>query len=130
MWTQDLLRDAVWSAVNSSVAAGTTAVNSSIVDNQDYDGCMFIAIMNGILTTSVVTLQIQENSANSTSGMTNAGTAATYTNSSGSTVPASGASIMGVQVYRPLLRYLRGLDAGHGQRGAQRDHRSPVARTR
>jgi len=105
MWTQDLLRDCVFTRVSGQVVAGTSATDTSpIIDMQDWDGVLYVASISGVLNTSVVTLAIQENSLNSASGMTTiSATQASYTNSSGSTQTGLIAS----QVYRPLLRYNR-----------------------
>lgn len=56
--------------VGAPVTAGSTIDNnSSIIDMQDYESVMFIAAITDSVATGVATLTIQENDANSDSGM-------------------------------------------------------------
>lgn len=67
---QNLLKDCKVVLVNSGSAAGTSEVDSSIVDTAGYDGVMFIAILGTVVDTCVLQLAAQGNTANQTSGMT------------------------------------------------------------
>lgn len=88
--------------VSNGATAGTTEVDSSILDMAGYDGVMFIVDLGTVTDASVMTLTVQQNTANSTSGMTAiTGAAATFTASTSSN------KAMLVDVYRPLDRYVR-----------------------
>lgn len=90
--------------VKSSVVAGTTAVDSNILDMAGFDGVMFVALLGTVTSGSVLTLVTQQNTANSTSGMaTITGASAGVTDTAGE--KSNGALI--VDVYRPLQRYVR-----------------------
>lgn len=53
--------------IANSAVAGTSAVTSSVLDMQDWDGVCFVAALGDVLDTSVLTLTVNENTANSTS---------------------------------------------------------------
>ncbi len=84
-------------------AAGQTTRTSSVLDLAGFDGVMFCLHLGTVTDASVVTLTVKENTANSTSsptpvspsGLTSVLTAATSSN-----------TILIVDIYRPLLRYL------------------------
>jgi hypothetical protein len=102
MWTQSLLKDCVLTRVNNSAAAATTEIDSSILDMQDWDGVLFLALLNTVVDNCVLTLKAQGNTANSTSGMADlTGSSATLTAASSSN------GVLAVNVYRPIKRYLR-----------------------
>lgn len=52
-----------------TVAAGTSDVNSDIVDTQGYEGVRFIAMFGAITSGAVTSLKVQQNTANSGTGM-------------------------------------------------------------
>lgn len=52
-----------------TVAAGTSAVNSNIIDMQGYRGIRFIVGFGAIVSTAVTSTKVQQNSANSGTGM-------------------------------------------------------------
>src|SRR4051812_1089871 len=65
------------SRVANSAIAATTDVTSSVVDMAGWDGCLFIALLGDVTSTSVLTLTAKENTANSTSSPTPATVKAT-----------------------------------------------------
>lgn len=71
---KNLLKDCKFVLVNSGAAAGTSEVDSSIVDTAGYDSVAFVAILGTVVDTCVLQLAAQGNTANSTSGMTQIGT--------------------------------------------------------
>lgn len=95
-------RDILFTKVSNGATAGQTEVDSSILDMSGYQGVIFIVDLATVVDASVLTLTVQQNTANSTSGMAAiTGASCTFT--------ASGSSntIMFVDVYEPLQRYLR-----------------------
>lgn len=90
--------------VANAATAGTTAVTSSVLDMQGYEGVLFLAMTGVVTDTSVLTLTAYENTANSTSG----GTAI----SGGATTPVTGSSNnadnkeFAVDIVRPTKRYV------------------------
>ncbi|MGC9260912.1 MAG: hypothetical protein ACP5I8_12685 [Phycisphaerae bacterium] len=89
--------------VASGAAAGVGTTYSAIVDMADYDGVVFVASLNTLLATSVVALQLQESATNTTGGMANVGSPATYTAPTGGTA----AGTLVVDTDQPLLQYVR-----------------------
>lgn len=90
--------------VANAAAAAQTEVLSSVLDMQGFDGVMFVALLGDITATSVLTLTVKGNSANSTSvppPVTQAATAAF-------TAAASDADnkVLVVDIYDPALRYV------------------------
>jgi hypothetical protein len=86
-------------------AASNTDNNSSIFDMAGYDGICFITTITDSVQDGVATLKIEENSANSDSGMTAI---------SGATVSATSAAnddlngmLLIVDCYRPQERYVQ-----------------------
>ena len=63
--------------VLAAVAADTSSQDSSVLDMQNYDGVMFIALTGDVLTTAVLTLTAKGNTANSVSSPTPTRPAAT-----------------------------------------------------
>jgi len=101
---QSLLADTKIIRVSNGAAAGTSAVTSSVVDMQGYQGICFIASLGTVVDASVLTLTVNENTANSTSsptpvavtgGATQAFTASTSSNTD-----------LIVDVVRPKDRYV------------------------
>lgn len=104
MWTQSLLKDCIISRVANEAAAGTSAVTSSVVDMSDWDGITFVALLGTVTDNSILTLTGKENTANSTSSPTPVAPATFAT--SAITAATSSNTIMVVEIYRPLLRYV------------------------
>ncbi len=99
---QNLANNVKISWVKALIASNaSTDSNTAILDMSGFDGVIFITPVTTATTGSVVTLTVEENTANSDSGMTAiAGAAATKTS------PADG-TLLVVDVYRPLERYVQ-----------------------
>lgn len=93
--------------VNAAVAAANnTDDNSSILDMSGWDGVVFMVTITDSVATGVATLTVQENSANSDSGMaaiTDAAATATC-----ATDDDLNSKLLIVDVYRPQERYVQG----------------------
>ena len=104
---QHLLDGIKITVVANAAVAGTSDVAGSISDMAEdggYDEVMYIAILGDVTATSVLTLNTQQNTANSTSGMASLpNAAATYT------AAASDADnkCLVSDTVRPLERYVR-----------------------
>ena len=81
--------------------------NTTIFDMQGFDGIMFLTTITDSVTSGIATLKVEENTANSDSGM------AAITGASAAKTCASSDDINGktliVDVYRPLKRYVQGV---------------------
>jgi hypothetical protein len=81
--------------------AGTTDIESTIVDTAGYHGVQFVLQMGAITSGAVTSAYVQQNTANSTSGMaTLAGTTATIADDD------DGQYVV-IDVARPAERYVR-----------------------
>jgi len=100
-----LLNDLQIDRVLIDTAAGQAATGSDILDMANYEGVIFIAKLGDVSSGSVVTLNAQQNTANSTSGMATLSGSATFT------AGASDADddLLILDVYRPRERYVRAL---------------------
>lgn len=90
--------------ISAAAAAGTTEVDSSIIDMAGFDGVVFVAVTGALTINSVITLTAQENTANSTSGM------AAITGGATPAYTALGTETLNtfiVDIFRPIQRYLR-----------------------
>jgi hypothetical protein len=103
---QNLLNKIAFDYVAAAVAAGSSIDNdSSIVDMQGFDGVIFFTTITDSAITGVATMAIEQNTANSGTGMAAlSGAAATAT--SGANDDLNGQLLI-VDVYRPRERYLR-----------------------
>lgn len=95
----NLMRYTLLTKVKDHTTAGTTDVESDIIDMAGYEGAVFFTSLGTAAADNL--LKVQQNTANSTSGMADlVGTGVT-----------SGASPsnedLWVEVYKPLERYLR-----------------------
>ena len=99
----NLAKDTKAIAALGYFAAGQTTRTTSVVDSQDYDGVLFELHLGTVTDTTFITFQVKENTANSTSSPTPVAPASAV-----ATLTASGSSntLLIVDVYRPLLRYL------------------------
>ncbi len=86
-------------------AAGTTKRTSSIIDMAGYDGVLFVAHFSTIIAAGTIDVFVEQNTANSTSGMARLATTTAWT----VTTPnaALTQSAICVDVYRPRERYLQ-----------------------
>ena len=84
-----------------TVAAGQTAVNSDIVDMAGFEGVRFIAGFGAITSGGVQSLKVQQNTANSASGMADLeGSSITVNDDDDNQIAIS-------DIFRPTERYLR-----------------------
>lgn len=100
----NLSKDTKLTVVSPSAAAATTAIDSSILDMQGYEGVMFIALTGDVLDTSALTLTVKGNSANSLTVPTPVVQAATTLFTADATSADSKALL--VDLYKPALRYV------------------------
>lgn len=98
-----LSKDIKFVRVKVAVAAGTTDVESDIVDRAGFDGVIFLALLGAITADGVQGLRVQQNTANSTSGM------ADLTGASVTIADTDDNKGVFVDVYRPKERYLRAI---------------------
>jgi len=90
--------------VINSVSAGTATNSSDILDMQGFEGVMFVASMGDVSNTSVITLQVQQNTSNSASGMATLDDATTSFTADASTADDK---LLIVDCVKPLKRYVR-----------------------
>lgn len=105
MIMNELSKNCVIAEVLAPVAAASsTDSNSDILDMTGWEGVMFIVPITDCAATGVATLNVQENTANSDSGMTTVDTAtATCT-----TNDDLNNTLLIVDIYKPLKRYIQG----------------------
>lgn len=99
-----ILRDCAIVRVMTSQVAGTSdTLSSDIIDTSGYDGVTFLYALGDVTNTAVLTFRVQQNTANSTSGM------ATVLGDVAATAGASDYDnkLIVREVYRPQERYLR-----------------------
>lgn len=84
-----------------TVAAGTTDVNSDIVDTAGFEGVRFIVGFGAITANAVTSIKAQQNDANSASGM------ADLEDTNITVADDDDNQIAIVDVYKPRERYLR-----------------------
>lgn len=103
---QNLLNQIKWDYVAAAVsAANNTDNDSAIVDTQGFDGVLFVTTITDSVATGVATMTIEQNTANSGTGMAAlSGGVATATSASNDDLNGQ---VLIVDVYRPRERYLR-----------------------
>jgi hypothetical protein len=99
----NLLKDVKITVVEAAAAAGTSTLTTDVLDMSGYEGVMFIAMLGDVTDTSVLTLTVKGNSANSTSSPT----PVTQKASDAFTASATSADskVIVVDVFKPTLRY-------------------------
>lgn len=103
---QNLLNQIKLDYVAAAVAAASNTDNdSAIVDTAGYDGVLFLTTITDSADTGVATMTIEQNTANSSSGMA-ALSGAVATATSGANDDLNG-KLLAVDVYRPRERYVR-----------------------
>lgn len=92
--------------VNDAVVAGSSIDdNSTIIDMADYESVMFVVPITDSVDTGVATLKIEQNSANSDTGMTAvSGAAATATSASNDDLNGT---VLIAEVHKPSERYVQ-----------------------
>lgn len=103
---QNLLNNIKLDWLKTVVSAGSSIDDdSAIVDTQGFDGVIFLTTITDSVATGVATLTIEQNTANSGSGMAAlSGAVATATSATNDDLNNK---ILAVDVYRPRERYLR-----------------------
>ena len=88
-------------------AADNTDDNSSRFDMSGYDGILFFTAITDSVATGVATLKVEQNDADSDTGMTAiTGASATVTSAKNDDVNGK---LLIVDVYKPLKRYVQGV---------------------
>jgi hypothetical protein len=102
----NLSKDIKITVVEAAAAAAQTELVTDVLDMSGYEGVMFIALTGDVTATSVLTLTVKGNSANSVSSPT----PVTQKASTAFTAGASDADskVIMVDVYKPALRYVFG----------------------
>lgn len=102
----ELLKNAEVVVIGAPVAAGSSIDNdSSIIDMQGFDGCLFVGTITDSVATGVASMIVEQNTANSGTGMAAlAGLTATATSSINDDLNTTA---LIADVYRPRERYLR-----------------------
>lgn len=103
---QNLLNLVKFLMVNDAIAAASnTDDDSAIVDTAGFDGCLFVVPITDSAITGVATMTVEQNSANSGTGMAAlAGAQAQATSAANDDLNTK---LLIVDVYRPRERYLR-----------------------
>lgn len=86
-------------------AAGTTKRTSDIIDMAGWDGVCFVAGLGTIIENGTLDVFVEQNTANSTSGMARLATTTAHTVTAANALLAKSAIV--VDVYRPQERYLQ-----------------------
>jgi hypothetical protein len=96
-----LLEEVKITKLNDATAAGTSAINSGVVDMAGFDGCVFLTSTGTVLATGTATIKVQQDAA---VGM---GAAADLLGTSQAFVDTDDNKSVAVDIKRPLERYLR-----------------------
>lgn len=103
----NLLKNSKWHYIGDAVsAAANTDNDSSIIDMSGFEGCVFVTAITDCVSGGVATMTVEQNTANSTSGMAALAAAGVATATSGANDDLNGKLLI-VDVYRPRERYLR-----------------------
>lgn len=100
----NLSKDIKVTVVEAAATAATTELVSDVLDMSGFDGVMFIALTGDVTASSVLTLTVKANSANSVSSPTPVTQKATAAVTAGAT--DSDSKVLMVDVYKPTLRYV------------------------
>ena len=98
--------------VSGATAVGTTSVNCSEIDMQDFDGVVFVALF-GAVTDGAPGIKAQGGAASSGSDAADLALSST----ADTAAAASGQAVV-LDVYRPTQRYIRGVVVRGGSTGA------------
>ena len=101
---ENLLKECVVDVVQAAASAGTSTLTTSVVDMAGYDAATFLCMTGDVTATSVLTLTVKGNTANSTSSPTPVTVKATDALTAGANDTDS--KIIAVNVNRPAYRYL------------------------
>lgn len=86
-------------------AAGTTKRTSTIIDMEGYDGVLFVAGLGTLIENGTLDVFVEQNTANSTSGMARLATTTAYTVTAADALKTQ--SCVLVDVFRPQERYIQ-----------------------
>ena len=87
--------------VSDAVAAGTTAINGSVVDTQGFDGVVFVVAMGAITAGAVTSVKVQQGAASDLSD------AADIAGTSVAIADTADNKLVYVEVSHPRERYVR-----------------------
>jgi hypothetical protein len=102
----NLLKGCKITVVEAAAGAGQAELVTDVLDMSGYEGVIFIALLGDVLSTSVLTLTVKGNSANSVSSPSPVTQKASVAFTADATNADSKAIV--VDVYRPTLRYVFG----------------------
>jgi hypothetical protein len=102
----NLSKDIKITVVEAAAAAAQTELVTDVLDMSGYEGVMFIALTGDVSDTSVLTLTVKGNSANSVTTPTPVTQKATDAFTAGAATADS--KVLLVDVYKPALRYVFG----------------------
>lgn len=91
--------------VDGYVAAGVAPMESDILDMSGFDGVVFVAGLGTIIENGTIDVYVEQNTANSASGMARLATTAVHTVTAANALLTQ--SCIVVDVYRPQERYVR-----------------------
>ncbi len=100
----NLSKDIKVTVVEAAAGAAQSELVSDVLDMSGYDGVLFIALTGDVSDTSVLTLTVKANSANSVSSPTPVTQKATDAFTAGAATADS--KVLMVDVYKPTLRYV------------------------
>lgn len=101
----NLLKNVKVDQILGYYAAGVTKRTTDIIDMANYDGVMFVFELGTIIEAGTIDCYVEQNTANSTSGMARLATTTAYTVTA--TTAALAKSAIVVDVYQPGKRYLQ-----------------------
>lgn len=100
----NLSKDIKITVVEAAAAAAQTELVTDVLDMTGYEGVMFLALTGDVTATSVLTLTVKGNSANSVTTPTPVTQKATDAFTAGAATADS--KVLLVDVYKPALRYV------------------------
>jgi hypothetical protein len=104
--TATMLDTVALNYLGAAVVAGAAINNNStIIDTAGYDGCLLLCPITDCVATGVATMKVQQNTANSGTGMTDA-TGASAQATSAADDDMNG-KFLAIDIFRPQKRYLR-----------------------
>lgn len=101
----NLLKNVKVDQVLGYYAAGTTKRTSDIIDMANYDGVMFVFELGTLIENGTLDCFVEQNSANSTSGMARLATTTAHTVTAADAALAKSAIV--VDVFKPGERYIQ-----------------------
>lgn len=102
----NLSKDIKITVVEAAAAAAQTELVTDVLDMTGYEGVMFIALTGDVSDTSVLTLTVKGNTANSVSSPAPVTQKATDAFTAGAATADS--KVLVVDVYKPAMRYVFG----------------------